>query len=323
MNKDETTASVRWEAFKAYIRGEIISYKNSKAKQNNQELRTLESQIKSLENEIYKNNDTGKLLNLSVLRAKYDKLTSDNVAKSLIWTKQAYYDQGEKPSKLLAWRVKKIQAERTISSIKSTSDNLITDPREINNIFRNFYELLYKSEYAESREDQNTFLDQLQFQRISEDERITLDSPLTTEELFNAIGDMNSGKAPGPDGLPIEFYKTFGKQLVRPLLDMYEESFDKGMLPDSLRLALITLILKPNKSPNECTSYRPISLMGCDTKILCKALSRRLDKYLPQLINGDQQGFVQKRQGYHNIRRVLNILYEKHNTTQQIQQCYL
>lgn len=94
---------------------------------------------------------------------------------------------------------------------------------------------------------------------------------------------------------------------------MYEESFTTGMLPDSLRLAIITLILKPNKSPTECSSYRPISLMGCNTKIPCKALARRLDKYLPQLIDDDQQGFIQKRQGYHNIRRVLNILYERYN----------
>ena len=55
--------------------------------------------------------------------------------------------------------------------------------------------------------------------------------------------------------------------------------------------------------------------MGCDTKILCKALSSRLEKYLPQLINDDPQGFTQKRQGYHNIRRVLNILHEKYNAT--------
>uniref|UniRef100_A0A3P9D500 exodeoxyribonuclease III n=1 Tax=Maylandia zebra TaxID=106582 RepID=A0A3P9D500_9CICH len=30
INKDETTASIRWEAFKAYIRGEIISYSSNK-----------------------------------------------------------------------------------------------------------------------------------------------------------------------------------------------------------------------------------------------------------------------------------------------------
>ena len=315
LNTDETTASIRWEAFKAYIRGEIISYTSSKTKRHNQELRVLENQIKKAEDEFYRDNDPGKLQNLSVMRAKYDKLTSDKVAKSLMWTKQTYYDQGEKAGKLLAWRVKKTQTERTINNIKSTSGNLTTDPLEINKNFRDFYESTYKSEYTENSEDQSAFLDQLQFRTISDDEKITLDSPLTIAELFEAIGDMNSGKAPGPDGLPIEFYKTFRKLLVRPLLDMYDESFNTGTLPDSLRLALITLILKPNKPPTECSSYRPISLMGCDTKILCKTLSRRLDKYLPQLINDDQQGFVQKRQGYHNVRRVLNVLHEKHNAT--------
>ncbi len=33
LNTDQTSASMRWEAFKAYIRGEIISYTSSKAKQ--------------------------------------------------------------------------------------------------------------------------------------------------------------------------------------------------------------------------------------------------------------------------------------------------
>lgn len=226
-------------------------------------------------------------------------------------TKQSYFDQGEKASKLLAWRVKKMQTERTINSIKSISGNLAMDPLEINNHFRHFYKLLYKSELTGNRKAQNTFLDQLQFRTISEYEKIT--SPLTAKELCEAIGDINSGKAPGPDGISIEFYKTFKRQLVRPLLDMYEESFMEGTLPDSLRLAIITLILKPNKPPTKSQSYRPISLMGCDTKILYKVLSRRLDKYRPQLNIDDQQGFVQKRQGYHNIKIVLNILYKKHN----------
>lgn len=57
------------------------------------------------------------------MRAKYDKLTTERVAKSLMWTKQAYYDQGEKAGRLLAWRIKKTQAERTIHSIKSKTGN--------------------------------------------------------------------------------------------------------------------------------------------------------------------------------------------------------
>uniref|UniRef100_A0A3B5R0Z3 Reverse transcriptase domain-containing protein n=1 Tax=Xiphophorus maculatus TaxID=8083 RepID=A0A3B5R0Z3_XIPMA len=313
MNKDETTASIRWEAFKAYIRGEIISYSSNKNKQYNQELKLLERQIKSSEAEVYQSNDQTKLHKLNVLRTRYDKLTTEKVAKNLMWTKQAFYDQGEKAGKLLAWRIKQMQAERTINSIKSKLDILTTDPSEINENFREFYKNLYKSEYSGNKDTQAAFLNQLKFKTLLEEEKTTLDSPLTIEDLSEAIDSMNSGKTPGPDGLPIEFYKTFKNKLILPLLNMYEESYEAGILPDSLRLATITLLLKPNKPSTECSSYRGISLMGCDTKILCKALSRRLDKYLPTLIIDDQQGFIKARQGYHNIRRVLNVLHEKHN----------
>lgn len=135
-----------------------------------------------------------------------------------------------------------MKAERTINSLKSITGNLTMDPLEIEKKkhFKDFYELIYKSECTENRKVQNIFLDQLQFQTISEDWKIALDSPLTTEDLSEAIGDINSGKAHRPDELPVEFYKTFKRHLVRPFLDMYEESFIEGMLLDSLRLDIIT-----------------------------------------------------------------------------------
>lgn len=43
-------------------------------------------------------------------------------------------------ARLLAWWVKKMQAERTINSIMTTSGNLTVDPIEINSTFRDFYE---------------------------------------------------------------------------------------------------------------------------------------------------------------------------------------
>lgn len=91
-----------------------------------------------------------------------------------------------------------MQAERTISSIKSTAANLTTDSLGINN-FQDFYKMLYTSECTEMGKEQNTFLSQLKFQTVG--------------ELLEAIGDIKGGKAAGPDGLPIECYKTFRKQL--------------------------------------------------------------------------------------------------------------
>lgn len=54
--------------------------------------------------------------------------------------------------------------------------------------------------------------------------------------------------------------------------------------------------------------------MGVDTKRLCKVLAKRLDPHIPLLVHGDQNGFVQTRQGFHNMKRVLNIIHSKNNS---------
>uniref|UniRef100_A0A8C7WYP2 Reverse transcriptase domain-containing protein n=1 Tax=Oryzias sinensis TaxID=183150 RepID=A0A8C7WYP2_9TELE len=227
-----------------------------------------------------------------------------------MWLKQSYYDQGEKCGKLLAWRIRKQQSDRAINSIKTSGGDISTNPAEINNTFRSFYELLYTSECSNNWQNQNSFLNKLKFQTLSKNQQQELECNLISE----AIQNMQSGKAPGPDGFPIEFYKKFGEKLLAPLLAMYEESYTKDILPPSLRLASITLILKPNKPPNECSSFRPISLMGSDIKILCKVLARRLESHLTDIINNDQNGFIKNRYGFHNVRRLLNIMHSKKNS---------
>lgn len=85
---------------------------------------------------------------------------------------------------------------------------------------------------------------------------------------------------------------------------MYMEAFQQSSLHTSLRNALITFILKPV----ECGSFRPISLLNADTIMIAKALAMRLEKVLPRLIHIDQNGFIKNHQGFHNVRRVLNLV---------------
>ena len=53
--------------------------------------------------------------------------------------------------------------------------------------------------------------------------------------------------------------------------------------------------------------------MCCNKIFLCKTLARRLESFIPSLIPNDQKGFVLGHQAFYNIRKVLNILYEKRN----------
>ena len=113
---------------------------------------------------------------------------------------------------------------------------------------------------------------------------------------------------PGPDVLPPEFYKRFSTLLAPVLLDMYNHSLSTGTLPKTLTEASISVILKKDKNPAECSSYRLISLLNVDVKILAKTFARRLETSLPSIISEDQTGFIRGRQLSSNIRRLLNIV---------------
>lgn len=82
--------------------------------------------------------------------------------------------------------------------------------------------------------------------------------------------------------------------------------------------AIISLILKKDKNPLECGSYRPISLLNCDYKILAKLLSTRLENFMCQIISPDQTGFIRDRYSFINIRRLFNILYSPHSNSPEV-----
>ncbi len=99
---------------------------------------------------------------------------------------------------------------------------------------------------------------------------------------------MQNAKSPGPDGFPSEFYKKCKNKLSPLLSNVFEESFSSGTLPPTMRQAVISLIFKKNKDPLDCGSYRPISHLNVDSKILAKMLARRLENVLPSIISNDQ-----------------------------------
>lgn len=103
--------------------------------------------------------------------------------------------------------------------------------------------------------------------------KLVLNSPISREEVINAIRNLQNGKAPSPDGFRSEFYKEFSGLLVDPLIRMFNEVFSNNELPQTLREANISVLLKKGKCPESCASYRPISLLNVDRKILAKILA--------------------------------------------------
>ncbi len=45
--------------------------------------------------------------------------------------------------------------------------------------------------------------------KLTNDEKETCDKPITESEILKSIKHLSSGKTPGSDGLPADFYRFF------------------------------------------------------------------------------------------------------------------
>ena len=54
-----------------------------------------------------------------------------------------------------------------------------------------------------------SFFEKLILPTISDSKKQELDAPISREEALLALKSLQSGKAPGPDGLSSEFYQEF------------------------------------------------------------------------------------------------------------------
>jgi len=119
---------------------------------------------------------------------------------------------------------------------------------------------------------------------------------------------LKNNKSPGTDGLTAEFYKTFSDQLAPFLLQVFMESIENETLPPSLTQGLVTLIPKPRKDILFIDSWRPISLLNNDYKIMALIFARRIKETLDTIIDETQSGFMRNRHISNNIRLVLDVL---------------
>lgn len=200
-------------------------------------------------------------------------------------------------SKLLSHQLCQSSSAQQICQIQTPTGATI-DPQLINNQFKDFYASLCTSEQSADHSALDTFCYTLTVPTIDSVSKLQLEEPNTMEEIAEAAHAMQGGKSPGPDGYPMEFYKQFLNSL---LINMFIKSVS---LPLSLTQASISLILKRNKDPVFCVSYRPILLLNVDVKLLAKLLAMRLESVLPSVISSDQTGFIKNIHYFSNIRNI-------------------
>ncbi|KAM3255799.1 hypothetical protein ACQJBY_048779 [Aegilops geniculata] len=119
-------------------------------------------------------------------------------------------------------------------------------------------------------------------------------APFTEDEVLAAIKGMNPASAPGPDGLPVTFFKTFW-QVVKPeVMALFEEFYSGAMDLGRLNYGIISLIPKvPGAS--DIRQFRPITVINVIFRILAKGYANRVTLLADSITHPNQSAFIQGR----------------------------
>ena len=241
---------------------------------------------------------------LKRVSAELDDFAMQRANASIFRSKCNYAKDGEKCSKYFLTLEKHRYLEKNMKAVVCDDGSVSTCQKSILQEQTRFYKYLYES-------DKNvdfTFTPGEDDRTITEMERSMCDAPFTQDEFYDAVMTWKLGKVPGLDGITREFFRKFWKILAPHLIEMYQYSYDVGILPESVRKGLISLLPKRGKDTRYVKSMRPLTILPNDYKILAKALDNRIRMILPDLLCSEQTGFVRGRKICHNICKSLDII---------------
>ena len=168
-------------------------------------------------------------------------------------------------------------------------DNLQTEDKAILNICSEFYNDLYNKDIP-GGDSPYTFIPERDqaYVLLNENEIKSLQEEVTLDELTAAIKSMSKGKAPGLDGLSVDFYQEFWEDVGLLVLNSLLTSKQKGKLTPDQHRDVVKLIPKKRKNPCFVRNLRPITLLNVDVKILTKALASKMKDILDRIVSSDQ-----------------------------------
>ena len=160
---------------------------------------------------------------------------------------------------------------------------LHNDPTDVANAFNNYF-----TTCVENLRNENVAVEQVDevlgtLQLDETPNSIFLDPPTATE-VQGIIASMKNNSAPGHDGIDVKTFKTLAPSIVPLIVCLISAVFSTGKFPDELKKAIVTPIFKTG-SRSSLDNYRPISVLPVLSRIIERALHRRILVYVNDKLN--------------------------------------
>ncbi|XP_010667214.1 uncharacterized protein LOC104884289 [Beta vulgaris subsp. vulgaris] len=220
--------------------------------------------------------------------------------------KDRHLKLGDVPSKFLFNRLSQKKQQNYVYMLKTSAGEWVENQTTIAQMLSSYFQDLYKasergvSDIRTRGEEIDLALRELNLPCLSQEESQTLLSSITDQEIRDAIFDVANDKSPGPDGVPLEFYKLHWENIGPSVRLAIKRFFTTGHILHEWNKTLLVLIPMVTP-PKEVSQFRPISLCNVIYKGIAKCMVNRMKPLFPRLIDDYQNAFVLGRHMDDNI----------------------
>ena len=174
------------------------------------------------------------------------------------------------------------KTENRIGPLKDDQGKLNSDPADKANILQDQYIKVFSNP---NNTNKNTSYDEKTQEEIT-------DIEITLKDVKDAIKEIPTYAAPGPDKLPAIIFKECVEELAEAIQIIWRKSLDNTDIPKELKLqTIIPLFKKGSKGLAE--NYRPVSLTSHLIKVFERVFRKKMIKFIEDnmLLSNNQHAF--------------------------------
>ncbi|KAK3558100.1 hypothetical protein QTP86_009459 [Hemibagrus guttatus] len=190
--------------------------------------------------------------------------------------------------------------------IKDRDGRVLTSEESVQRRWKEYFEELMNEENEKEKRVEGVNSVEQEVDKIRKD------------EVKKALKRMKTGKAVGPDDIPVEVWKCLGEAAVEFLTSLFNRVLESERMPEEWRRSVLVPIFKNKGDVQSCSNYRGIKLMSHTMKLWERVVEARLRKVVE--ICEQQYGFMPRKSTTDAIF-ALRILMEKYRDGQRELHC--
>ena len=178
------------------------------------------------------------------------------------------------------------KSKESLSMLYNKEGVITSDSKEMANVLQEQFSSVYSNPESSDIKQPDFPSPELEFPFVN------YEKGLCEEDIIEAISELKSNSACGPDGVPVILLKLCCNELAVPLSMLWKESMDTGVVPEFYKKAHVAPIYKKG-SKAQAVNYRPVSLTSHVVKVYERVIRKNVVNFLEdnKILSNSQHGF--------------------------------